>query len=201
MTIPTKPQLEALLQAAIFPDLERGRPKWDVPHTVLVVAALKRLLVADSAPQLDRTVMLIAAYAHDWGYADLFAGKESASLAEVREMKPLHMRLGSEKLAALLESSEFEWLDRHKAARAVHLVSVHDNLPILAAPDELLLMEADTLGALGASPENSTFDRGSNERYLETVAGKRLPLFVSEFGKAECVRLMGDYRRKFLGKP
>jgi hypothetical protein len=199
MNTPSETQLEAQLVDVIFPDLERGRPKWDMPHTRLVVQRLKELLAADEVPGLDRTVLLIAAYAHDWGYADLFAGKPDIGMDEVKAMKPLHMRLGSEKLAGLLAGPGYSWLEPGRAARAVHLVSVHDNLPTLTDPDELLLMEADTLGGLGGSPENSTFDPDSSERYLRGVLARRLPLFITEYGKRECLLLMDEYRKKFLG--
>lgn len=90
-------KLEKYLQKAIFPDLERGRPGWDKPHTEAVVHHMKKLLLNFDGEKLDEYVLLIAAYAHDWGYSDLFGKGRSLSYSDVSEKKKAHMRLGAKK--------------------------------------------------------------------------------------------------------
>ncbi len=192
--------IESHLKQTIFPDLERGRPGWDKPHTEAVVRYMRLLLEhwPISAEELDATVLFIAAYAHDWGYADLFDDGEPVQFDEVKDAKVAHMTRGASKLAALLEDAVFDALSSTQRERAVHLVEVHDKLEQLEDTDELLLMEADTLGALSAGVEHSTFDVASARRYLAAVKRRRLPLFITEYGKSELERLVQAYEDALL---
>ena len=60
-------------------------------------------------------------------------------------------------------------------------------------------MEADTLGALDVSFVKPTFDFESNERYMKEVKEKRVPRFITEFGKSMVKKLIqqrADYYLK-----
>ena len=61
-----------ILKSTILSELEAGRPNWDKPHTEAVVEHIKAIINSEPSLNLDTEVIVIAAYAHDWGYAGLF---------------------------------------------------------------------------------------------------------------------------------
>lgn len=187
---------EDTLRREILPDLEQGRPNWDRPHTEAVVKHAKAILFQHPELDVDPATLVVAAYAHDWGYMELFDQDEPAQFDEVKNAKKAHMQIGAEKLEQLLQLSAFDELSKQQKQRAVHLVRVHDKLNALRTDDELVLMEADTLGALDAGVENSTFDADSSRRYLSAVERIRRPLFITEYGIARYDELMQRYREQ-----
>jgi HD superfamily phosphodiesterase len=161
------------LEKVIFPDLERGRLGWDLPHTKAVVYWMGELL---EEVRLDPKVMIAASYAHDWGYIDLFP--EKTTYETIQKMKPLHMERGAEKIEKLLRESLSDEFSQKQIERVTHLVAVHDKLGQLKDEDEILLMEADTLGALDVERVAPTFSKEDNARYVEESIMRRRPLFT-----------------------
>ncbi len=190
------PEIEKHLQDTIFPELEEGRPGWDKPHTEAVVYYLKKII--HHAPHLkpDFVVLLIAAYAHDWGYARLFHKGKEIKLHDIIAMKQLHMEIGAEKITALLENPFFSFLTPEQKLRTIHLVAVHDKLKQLTETDELILMEADTLGGLDTDFIKPFADKESSDKYIRGVEVKRQPLFITSWGKEKLVELM-EKRKKY----
>lgn len=175
--------IEEYLREKILPDLEKGRPAFDKPHTLAVVHWLKRIIKYVPELNLDKNVLLISAYAHDWGYAEMFSQGQQLQYADVKNAKVEHMRLGASKLRSLLNDIFFSFLTDKQKKRCVHLVAVHDSLDDLKNRDEFVLMEADTLGGLDVNLVKPTFDFESNEKYILSVKEKREPKFITEFGK------------------
>ncbi len=190
------PTIEKYLQNNILPELEKGRPNWDRPHTIAVVENLKDILKHSKDLNLDGTVLIITAYAHDWGYSGLFKDGKPLQLNEIMDAKEEHMRIGAEKLKKMLENAVFDELTLSQKERAVHLVKMHDVLPLIKEPDERVLLEADTLGALDVKKVTPAFDQMSNKRWMYTVRKKRLPLFITEYSKKKFEELFGE-REKF----
>ena len=58
--------------------------------------------------------------------------------------------------------------------------------------DELLVMEADTLGGLDMTYAAPSFDADSNERYMNGVRKMRIPYFITDYGKREVERLFRE---------
>ena len=193
MKIPTEHELEIYLQTILLPDLEMGRSNWDAPHTLLVVEELKQILEHAPELDLDRIVLLITAYTHDWGYTGLFAAP-GYSLDDVMRQKALHMEIGAEKTETLLEEPIFAFLRDAQKRRIVELVRIHDKLDSLHEQDELAFMEADTLGALAMDRKRSNFSREDELAYLMDVEQKRLPFFLTEYGKQRAVARIAEIR-------
>jgi hypothetical protein len=179
-----------LISETILADLERGRPDWDLPHTKAVVHHVQELIAQAPELQLDEDVLVIAAYAHDWGYAGLFEQGAKADWDKVMAAKQQHMAIGAEKIAELLRRQEFEFLSEQQKQRIVHLVGNHDKLREIDETDELVLMEADTLGGLDGERVHPSFDKASGLRYLQGVRKARLPKFITEHGKARARELL-----------
>lgn len=183
-------KVETFLKERILPDLDKGRPNWDKPHTLCVVMKIKLIIDNNPALKLDDDVLIISAYAHDWGYSGLFENNVPLQLDEVKNAKEEHAILGAERIENLLKNDIFNYLSTKQKARIKHLVFVHDRVEQLVDTDELILMEADTLGGLDIEYVKPTFNKESNERYMKGVIEGRLPKFVTEYSKKDAVRLI-----------
>ncbi len=182
-------QIEQFLRETIIPDLEKGRPNFDAPHTLEVVNWIKKIMQGHPELNLDQDVLIIATYAHDWGYSGLFGDKKNLSSTDVISAKPRHMEIGSQKIEELLENNIFSFLTENQKKRIIHLVAVHDKVPELKDTDELVLAEADILSGLDVENVKPTFDPESNRKFMESVARRRIPRFVTDFSKKEVERL------------
>lgn len=190
--------LEQAIQDAVFPLLVKGRPNWDLPHTKNVVKYIKELLAHNPQLDVDHTVLLIAAYAHDIGYMGLFDTSSARNLQKILDKKAEHMLRGAEMLTKILTSPQFDTLTSIQKARAIHLVRVHDALKQLKDTDELLLMEADTLGGLDTSGTKPFEDPTSGIRYLKGVNHARRPRFITKYGKQLFDKLFRERQKDYL---
>ncbi len=181
-------RLELFLQEKILPDLEKGRPA-DKPHTLDVVNKLRGIIKNSPKLKLDSHVLVIAAYAHDWGYTDLFRNDHPMTLAELGAQKDTHMLAGTRKLTHLLKDPFFDFLTSRQKRRAVHLVFVHDKLDALKDLDELVLMEADTLAGLNSDILGTFTDSASEERFMRKSRKLRLSRFITDYGKRQFEKL------------
>jgi len=190
-------RLEDYLRKKILSELTRGRLGYDLSHTKAVVKKIKEILENNPDLKLDRMVLIIAAYAHDWGYVGMFDNSRLAQIQEVIEAKADHMENGAKKLRGLLEDDFFNFLTKAQKERAIHLVRVHDSLKDLKAPDELVLMEADVLGSADLSLVKPTYNRQSNKEWVKQIREKKLPRFMTDFSKKELERLMKQRERYY----
>ncbi|MFA5021576.1 MAG: HD domain-containing protein [Patescibacteria group bacterium] len=195
-------KLEAYLKKKILPDLKKGRPFWDKPRTVEVVAYVKRIIKHCPELKLDQDVLIIAAYAHDWGYSGLFKVKEVLNYEEVKDAKTQHMIIGAKKTRKLLKDKFFNFLTVKQKQRCIHLVAIHDKVAELKDVDEIVLMEADMLSGLDANSVKPTFDAKSNKKFINEVKTKRLPKFITGYSLKEAKKLikvrMAYYRKNRL---
>ncbi len=190
-------KVEALLRSTILPDLESGRKDFDLPHTQAVVYWMKYLLIKLNSPTLDPTVLITAAYAHDWGYFGLFDGVTHRSLAEINKRKPLHMQRGAEMIERLLREKLSAFFSEAQILQTAHLVRIHDLVEDVNAEDEVLLMEADTLGMLDADRVKPTFSKEDNQIFLDKqIVERRLPHFIHPEARKIGKKLLLK-RRKF----
>jgi len=195
----SKIKLEAYLEEKILPDLEKSRGGFDKIHTLEVVDWLKQIIEHNPDLKLDKDILLIAAYAHDWGYSDLFREGEVMQFEKVENAKKLHMELGAKKLEKLLNDNFFSFLTDKQKKRAIHLVAIHDKKFELKDVDELVLMEADMLSGLDVNTKKPVFDAESNKKFMEAMLATRIPKFITKFGKNEAKKLIEarvDYYNK-----
>jgi hypothetical protein len=201
MTVPSTAEIESHLQQAIFPELEQGRPGWDKPHTIAVVYYLKEIINNSPEYSIDYPVLLIAAYAHDWGYAGLFEKGKEIKLKDILDVKALHMEIGVKKISALLNDDFFRFLTDDQKERIIHLVGVHDKLSEIKDTDERILVEADTLGGLDTDLIKPFADKESSDRYIRGVEKKRIPLFITDYGKKMVKNLIVKRKRYYSSIP
>lgn len=186
-----KPQIERVLRQIILKDLSKGRKDFDKPHTEAVVYWMKHLLMTLETKKLDSQVLITAAYAHDWGYIGLFSNTNSNSLSDIKNNKELHMIRGSEMIEQLLQQRLGKLFTQNQILRVSHLVLFHDKVRKLIDEDEILLMEADTLGMLDTSFVKSTFSKNDNKTFMKKgIKGLRLPKFIHEEAKQIATELI-----------
>lgn len=180
---------EQYLLDTIVPDLERGRPGWDKPHTLKVVEYVKAICDAyDNPDDLDRDVLIIAAYLHDYGYM-YFLDELGAGGPTTGSAKQKHATKSAEKWLEIQDNPVFAFMSSAQKSRTEHLIRVHDEVYDLQDTDELVLMEADTLGALGTS---SDVDSASDkyQYYLRATQDKRISRFITPYAIKEADKLM-----------
>ena len=192
-------KLELYLKEKILPDLEKIRGGFDKIHTLEVVEWLKKIIGHHPELGLDEAVMIIAAYAHDWGYSNIFKEGEVMDFEKVEGAKSLHMELGAKKLEQLLRDDFFDFLSDERKSRAIHLVAVHDKKFEIKDTDELVLMEADMLSALSIGGEKPKNDAVWNAKFMEAMRTTRIPKFITEYGKHEAARLVKEREAYYDG--
>lgn len=190
-------KIEEYLQKQILPDLEKSRGGFDKIHTLEVVDWLKKIIKHNPNLGLDENILLIAAYAHDWGYSDIFKDGEIMQFEKIENSKKLHMELGAEKIKALFKDDFFLFLTDKQKERCVHLVAVHDKKFELKDVDELILMEADMLSSLDINTKKPIFDAESNKKFMEAMLNTRVPKFITEFSKKTAAKLI-EAREKYF---
>ncbi len=193
--------VEEVLESVILPDLEKGRKGFDLLHTKAVVQWTKNLLEHVDAPGLDPLVTITAAYAHDWGYIGLFDNVKDRSIETVHKMKPLHMQRGSEMIAKLLKEQLNNEFTSEQQARVAHLVKVHDLVEEVKDEDEVLIMEADTLGMLDTDLMKPTYPKADNDIFMSReVRNRRFLYFKHPYAIQEGERVFLK-RKAFYEEP
>lgn len=185
------PKLEKLLRTRILSDLDSGRKNFDRPHTEAVVHWMKTLISElSNRKELDSLVLITAAYAHDWGYYKLFEGVNSDDPAEISKMKPKHMLRGSQMISEYIKSNLDAWYSSSQVEAIAHLVLVHDNVEDLNTENEILIMEADTLGMLDTDLVKPTFTKEENDHFISNqIKKRRIPRFQHEFAIKKAMEL------------
>ena len=193
--------LEEYLKEKILPDLETSRGGFDKVHTLEVVDWLKQIVCHNPELKLDETVLLIAAYAHDWGYSGIFRNGQVMNFEIIENAKKLHMELGAKKVEKLLQDDIFSSLTDEQKVRCVHLVAVHDKKLEIKDVDEIILMEADVLSGLDVNTKKPVLDAESNIKFMESMLNIRIPKFITEFSKKEAKRLIKNREDYFSMNP
>lgn len=183
---------EEYLKEKILPDLEKSRGGFDRIHTLEIVEWIKRIIDHNPQLHLDRDILIIASYAHDWGYAGLFKDGEVMDSDKIENAKKLHMEIGAKKIQELLEGEKFIFLADKRKERCIHLVEVHDKKHEIKDVDELILAEADMLSGIDINTEKPILDSESNKDFMDSLLNTRLPKFITEYSKKEAKRLIQE---------
>ena len=170
-----------------MPALTQGRLDWDLPHTQNVVRYVKEITSKYDYAKVEAAMLVITAYLHDFGY--LFFKDELKPGPTRGRAKAEHAKKSAEKWNEISTNNVFDFLSVAQKNRIHHLIEVHDSLSDLIDQDELLFMEADTLGALATQ---SNIDRSSllYRNYLQHTRDARVGRFISQYSKQEAQKLL-----------
>jgi putative nucleotidyltransferase with HDIG domain len=185
-------ELENKIEEFAVSLLRQGRKDWDEPHTRAVVYYAHKL---GEGKDINQKVLITAAWLHDIGYIGLFdEDSQYRTFEEIKQRKALHMEKGAEMAKEFLNQAGIrEFYNPDEIDRVIHLVKVHDKLSELKDLDEIILAEADTLGALDYKRVKHTLDQKSMESWIEGVKRKRAPIFATDMGKKYLRELLPHY--------
>jgi len=175
-------KLEEELKSKVVGLLEKGRPNWDLPHTLATVYWMKKLVEVEGG---EERVLVSAMYLHDIGYSGLF--RETADYDGIAEVGAKHQKIGALKAKEILEKLPFT---PEEIEEISHLVGVHDKLELLKSKNEIMVMEADTLGQLDRKRVASIYSKKDCERYIVYLESERVPRFQTKTGKKYLEKLM-----------
>ncbi len=167
-------EVEEQLKLKVLVHLEKGRPGWDVPHTLACVHWMKKLLEHESG---DPAILIPAIYLHDIAYAK-FSNENIRQ--RVMELKELHMQEGARITRELLPKLGF---DIKAVEEIAFLIETHDKLDEIKTPNQQLVFEADSLGQIDRERVEPTFSREDAIISLERFKANRAPRFKTKTGK------------------
>ncbi|MDP2750378.1 MAG: HD domain-containing protein [Nanoarchaeota archaeon] len=156
--------------------LRKGRPNFDVPHTLCAVFWMKKILKKENA---DEKCLLTAVYFHDVGYSCMF--NKTADYEQVIKNKKTHMKRGS--AIAKKELSRLKEYSNKEIVKISKFICNHDKLKEIKNREETLLMEADSLGMVDVIRIKPTFGAENWTKFYEDFKRLRVPLFKTKISK------------------
>ena len=146
--------LEQRLRSDCLKYLKRGRPDWDVFHTLACVFWMKKLLRYEKG---DSKILVTTMYLHDVGGADLF-DKSHNSVVSQEKLKFEQMKRSKEISKKIL--SEVGGFSEDEINKILYLVGVHDNYDKITSSEYgQLVFEADGLGQIDRKRVKPTFSK------------------------------------------
>ena len=171
-------ELEQKLKSSALKYLERGRPKWDVPHTLACVFWMKELLKYEKG---NPKILISTMYLHDIGGADLFDESHNTHGSQ-EELKSKQMKRSKEISAKIL--NEVGGFSEDETNKILYLVGVHDDYDeITSSEDGQLVFEADGLGQIDRGRVKPTFSKKDSLKFLAYFEKERFPRYKTESGK------------------
>lgn len=174
-------EIENKIKKEVLSYLERGRPGWDVPHTLACVYWIKEIIKHENG---NAKILVPATYFHDIGYIKLMDDKENLNLQKNMNMKEEHMKRGA--LIARKILKKIKEFNKEEIERICYLVSIHDNYDIIKEikeNDAQMLYEADGLGQIDRERVKPTYSKEDAEIFLRDFEKKRGQRFKTETGK------------------
>ena len=154
--------------------LTKGRPNWDVPHTLETVRWMQELVNAEGG---NRQVLVSAMYLHDIGWGGMFDNQQ-CNYDTVSAGKKLQAQQSVERAREILTDLR---RPSSEIGHILSLIGVHDDLDQVETPYEILVLEADTLGQL-STPQNGNFGTLDYSRFIDHVREERAPKFRTATG-------------------
>ena len=181
--------LEEKLKSAVMKYLEKGRPNWEIPHTMACVNWMKELLKHEKG---NPRILIPAIYLHDIGSADLFneSNLDHESQEKMKSEQMKRSAILSEKIL-----NEIGWFSKEEIEKIVHLVGIHDELDKITATDGYLVFEADSLGMIDTDNVKSNFPKEDYIKFLDYFEKERAPRFRTKTGKKFLTKLLRGAKR------
>jgi len=183
------PEYERYLQENVLPELSKGRVGWDRPHTEKVVSYVKRIIENNSELGLDLDVLVTVGYLHDYGYMYFKEYLKPGPTSASGMAKQMHAKKSAEYWVNIQDNEVFVYFTQAQKDRITHLIEVHDELDKLTDTDELIFMEADTLGAI-AMGNFQKIDKVVYGQYVARVQKLRIPKFITAFSREESNKIL-----------
>jgi HD superfamily phosphodiesterase len=177
---------EEKLKQEVISLLEKGKPNWDIPHTIDSAKWMKRLVEKEGG---NEKILVSAMYLHDIGYPELEAGY---SFKQYMGIKMKHAEkgaaFGDKILRKIGDYSEDE------IKEITFFVLNHDKHDNLETHNRQLVFEADGLAQINWLEVKPSFNKADCQRFLDEYFEKERPeeRWKTETGKR--------YRKELLKK-
>jgi len=168
-------EIEEKIKAEAIKQLENGKPGWDIPHTLIAVDWLRKLIEKEGG---DEKILLTAIYLHDIGYNKL---KRCYNYEDVKKTKETHEEIGAEFAEKILKNLDEYYSD--EIEEIVNLVKYHDYIDDINSFNRQLIMEADSLSAIDWERVKPSFNKEECKKYFEDFKQRRINKFKTETGK------------------
>lgn len=182
-------KLEERLKSEVLKYLKKGKPDWDIPHTLASVYWMRRLIEKEGG---NEKVLVTTMYLHDIGYYGMF--EKGYKFDDVMASKPAHAIRGAEESKKILRELGYS---PSEIEQIVHLVKVHDELDKLSTHDEILVMEADCLAQVDTKKVKPTLEKEEHRKFLEHFETERVPRFKTKTGKKYLSKLLEGAKKYF----
>jgi HD superfamily phosphodiesterase len=175
-------ELEEKIKTRAISYLEKGKPNWDVPHTLNAVDWMKKLIKEEGG---NEKILLTAMYLHDIGYS--LSQMKGYSFDEVMEAKKDHAELGALESKKIL--NELDEFSQEEVNEICKLITNHNNKELILtlnpekdeySHNQILVREADGLSKIDWYHVTPNFDI---KRYFEYYKERSVPCFKTETGK------------------
>lgn len=183
-------KLEQKLKSAVLKYLEKGRPNWDVPHTLAAVHWIKELLKHEIG---DPKILITTIYLHDIGYANKL--KKGYGFQDNQLVRPDHMVHGEILAKKILKKIGGYTEDEIK--KIAHLVKIHDELDKIDTPEVQLVFEADSIASIDVERVKPNFDKKNYLEFLDFFEKERVPRFKTKIGKKFLKKVLEKAKRYF----
>ncbi|MFH1192027.1 MAG: hypothetical protein V1655_00985 [bacterium] len=181
MNLPQKIENKIKEEAIKF--LEKGKPDWDIPHTLTAVYWMKELIKKEGG---NEKILIPAMYIHDTGYPIL---KKGYNYEDLMISKKSHAERGGENAKNIL--SKFKIFTNSEIEEIVYLIKNHDIHNNLETKNRQLVFEADTLAQIDWEKVPPNFDKENFTIWLDKYF----------FGKRKAPeRIKTETGKKFLKK-
>jgi len=184
-------ETEEKLKKIALSYLVKGKPGWDVPHTMSTVYWMKRLLGKEDG---DERILVSTMYLHDIGYFGSF--KKGYTKADVDNLGILHMQRGSQEAEKILKRLRYT---PKEIKEITHLISMHGYLEQASTHNEILVVEADGLGQVDIDRVKPTYTKEDYLKFLDVFEKRRVPKYKTKLGKYYLKRLIKKAREYVEG--
>jgi HD superfamily phosphodiesterase len=184
------PELEKKLKSKALEYLKKGKPNWDIPHTLAAVYWMRKLIEKEGG---NERILVTTMYLHDIGYYGLFP-KKGYKFEEVMASKPAHAKRGAEASEKILKQLKYT---PSEIKQITHLVRIHDELDKLSTRNEILVMEADCLAQIDTKRVKPNIDKENHLKFIEHFEKDRIPRFRTKTGKKFLKKLFKKTKNYF----
>lgn len=175
------PKTEEKIKKIALSYLEKGKPNWDIPHTLRAVYWMRKLIEREGG---NEKILLTAMYFHDIGYPEL---QKDYDFNDLIKSKKNHAKIGAEESEKILKRfDEFSEKDMQEIS---YLILMHDDKEMFVKSDlevsfnQQLVIEADGLAKIDWYNVKPNFDKKNTKIYFEYFKKRTLPCFRTRTGK------------------
>jgi len=188
MKLDKKTEVKIKKEALKF--LKRGKPNWDVPHTLCAVKWMKLLIAHEGG---DERTLIPAIYFHDTGYPTLQKNYNFDQLMSVKRSRANnHAKIAAKIVKEIFPKYHFTKKEINRIAYLVGNHNIHDNI---IETDRQLVFEADGLAIIDVKAVKPNFDKKNYLRFLKEYYQERKKYMKTKTGKKYLKDLMKEVKK------